>query len=69
AELRHAAERLCRVVSDLKIPHPGLGERGIVTISIGASVAAPDESLAEALERADQLLYRAKQGGRNQVTT
>jgi diguanylate cyclase (GGDEF)-like protein len=68
AELYETAERLCRAVSALKIPHPGLGEAGIVTISVGIAPAVPAETLADAIQRADQSLYRAKRGGRNRVS-
>ena len=38
-----------------------------VTASLGVTVLAGDESLEHALARADEALYRAKNGGRNQV--
>ena len=39
---------------------------GSVTVSIGvATVRAPDQTVGEALLRADVALYRAKHGGRN----
>jgi diguanylate cyclase (GGDEF)-like protein len=38
-----------------------------VTISVGLAMIAPDETLEEALKRADAALYRAKNGGRNRV--
>ena len=37
-----------------------------VTVSIGVSMVGPGESLDAALGRADEALYRAKRGGRNQ---
>lgn len=67
AELHQTAERLCRAVSELKIPHPGLGEAGVVTISVGIAPAVPAETLADAIQRADQSLYRAKRSGRNRA--
>ncbi|MGX7745611.1 diguanylate cyclase [Rhodopseudomonas parapalustris] len=66
-ELHQTAERLCRAVSELKIPHPGLGEAGVVTISVGIAPAVPAEALADAIQRADQSLYRAKRSGRNRA--
>jgi len=38
-----------------------------VTASLGVTLLARDESLEHALARADEALYRAKNGGRNQV--
>lgn len=66
-ETRSAAERLRRAVSELQIPHPGLGPGRTVSISIGACTVAPSESISDALSRADRLLYEAKQAGRDRV--
>jgi diguanylate cyclase (GGDEF)-like protein len=38
-----------------------------VTISAGLAAAKPSETVEQLLTRADQLLYRAKQNGRNQI--
>jgi diguanylate cyclase len=38
-----------------------------VTASLGVTLLDSDESLEHALARADEALYRAKNGGRNQV--
>ncbi len=43
------------------------GERVTITISAGLTAFAHDESSEQVFERADQALYRAKGGGRNQV--
>jgi PleD family two-component response regulator len=43
---------------------PGL--RG-VTASVGVTILEPTEPMESALSRADEALYRAKNGGRNQV--
>lgn len=40
---------------------------GAVTLSLGATAYAFGEPVAQAVERADAGLYRAKQGGRNRV--
>ena len=66
-EARQAAERLRKAVHDLKIPHPGLGPGRTVSISIGACAVAPEESISDALTRADKRLYEAKQAGRDRV--
>jgi diguanylate cyclase (GGDEF)-like protein len=52
-------------------PEPAVGRRRIaVTVSIGAAAADSQGSRADDVVRAaDQALYRAKQGGRNQVCT
>ena len=41
---------------------------GTVTMSIGVSVFRSGESLEDLIGRADEALYRSKQGGRNRVT-
>jgi len=61
------AERVRRAVSDLQLTHPGLVHGAVVTVSIGASVASPEESIFDAIKRADKFLYTAKKHGRNRV--
>ena len=65
-----AGENLRASVERLALPHKH-GQSGIVTVSIGASTSCLDAgSSAEALIRAsDDLLYRAKRLGRNQVVS
>ncbi len=55
------AERLRKTIESAEME----GRR--VTVSIGLSRRIPDDTIAALLERADQALYRAKEGGRNQV--
>ena len=43
------------------------GKRGLVTISAGIVVHKHGEALSRLLSRADKLLYRAKESGRNQI--
>jgi diguanylate cyclase (GGDEF)-like protein len=51
-----------------KVEQAGFGEVGRVTVSIGVSLATPEDSDAHALiARADAALYEAKNGGRNAV--
>ena len=42
--------------------------RVTITISIGATLLKEDESIENFFQRADQLMYRSKQAGRNQIT-
>lgn len=60
------AEKIRLAVSETSVP--GMGERRL-TISIGAA-GFPDmrvDSMQELVRKADEALYRAKEGGRNQV--
>jgi two-component system cell cycle response regulator len=61
------AERIRQSVESLGIPHPGDSE--VVTISIGVADHDPstDGGWEDAIKKADAALYRAKDGGRNQV--
>ncbi len=59
-------ERLRTTVAAM--PVPDLADRRHVTISIGASEVEPrDSNIGAAITRADQALYRAKDGGCNRV--
>lgn len=62
---RVVAERLREAAADLSIPIDG-GKLQF-TVSIGVSTYARGEPLDQAIERADQALYRAKHNGRNRV--
>ncbi len=63
---RRVAERLREAIEQQPWTDvvPGLPR---VTASLGVTVLGPDEGLEPALARADEALYRAKAGGRNQV--
>jgi len=65
-EARQVAERIRQVVEALIVR---AGQTQIhVTVSLGAAVVTPSvRDLTELVQRADQGLYRAKRGGRNQV--
>lgn len=71
AGARMVAERIRQAVMALAIPHAGNGagvvtiSAGVYTSSAGAGMAA--DSATAVVERADALLYQAKQSGRNQV--
>lgn len=67
AELSKLAWRICEVISKDKI------EDGVhstnVTVSIGATLVAPEDKNFEAvISRADNALYKSKMEGRNRVT-
>jgi diguanylate cyclase (GGDEF)-like protein len=63
------AERARRVVEALAIRHPRSDAGPFVTISVGASVAAPRARSGpeELVAAADRALYRAKEAGRNRA--
>jgi diguanylate cyclase (GGDEF)-like protein len=63
------AERLRSSVESLGIPHETSDVASVVTISVGLATVspAPDGSAADLIAEADRNLYRAKEGGRNQV--
>ena len=54
-----------RVRADIEHGSAACGER--VTVTIGACLAEPGETLGVVLQHADDALYRAKDAGRNQV--
>lgn len=62
------ARRACDAVQALALVHGG-SDNGVVTISVGvaAQVPAQGHSVEELLRAADQALYQAKAGGRNQA--
>jgi two-component system cell cycle response regulator len=61
------AERLRQSVAAEPFFIHAVGERRPITISIGVAVAAPGDSVDTLLQRADDALYEAKNGGRNKV--
>ena len=63
------AEKTCRHVEALGIPHKESGISNYITISIGVVTAKPRQDLAqvELIKAADQALYQAKNEGRNRV--
>ena len=65
---RFLAERMLQRVADLHLPHP-LTPTGQVSLSAGLACAVPLEQSSPLvlLQQADDLLYKAKQAGRNQL--
>jgi diguanylate cyclase (GGDEF)-like protein len=63
------AERMQEVVSQLCIPHGPSPIHPYITLSMGISCAIPsyEHSPSSLLDQADQLLYLAKDRGRNQI--
>ena len=61
------AERICRRVRDADIVHAS-SPKGRMTVSIGVATRLPgDDEAEDMLKRADDALYRAKAGGRDQA--
>jgi len=67
AGLRATAERVRMLVENSWIQKGEVQVR--VTISVGATMAAPTETGDDLVERADRFMYASKRGGRNRVTT
>ena len=59
------AWRLCEVIGGK--PVNWAGEVLSMTVSVGVSSVRENEAFREAILRADEALYRAKEAGRNQV--
>jgi diguanylate cyclase (GGDEF)-like protein/PAS domain S-box-containing protein len=66
AGLRAMAERIRRLVEGSMISLPGELEK--VTVSVGATLFRAGDDLSHLVRRADQLMYRSKQAGRNCVS-
>jgi diguanylate cyclase (GGDEF)-like protein len=63
------AERVRKSVAELELPHLGIGQKRIVTVSCGACslVPRPGASPKDLFAAADAALYGAKQAGRDRV--
>lgn len=70
-EARIIGERLRDAVISLKIPHKLSKITHVVTVSIGCATGIPEDSAgySNLLNAADQALYKAKRGGRNQFVS
>ncbi len=64
--LQMVAEKLRMLVSRAQIEESG--ERLSVTISTGATMVHTEDSFETLMKRADELLYKSKQNGRNRVS-
>lgn len=64
--LRAIAERMRRLIESCYITTP-IGPLR-VTISVGAALVNPEDDADTLLKRADRLLYRSKEAGRNRMT-
>ena len=66
---QQVAERIRQQLSEMEIPHRTSSVSHQVTVSIGASccLASKEVSTETLISRADQALYQAKRGGRDQV--
>ncbi len=65
---RAAAEEIVRAVRAARIPMPGGGAAGVLTVSVGVAAASPAMSAAaDLVDAADRQLYRAKRAGRDRV--
>lgn len=67
AGLRATAERVRMLTENSWIQKGEVQAR--VTVSIGATMAAPSETADALIDRADRFMYVSKRGGRNRVTT
>jgi diguanylate cyclase (GGDEF)-like protein/PAS domain S-box-containing protein len=67
AGLRATAERVRMLAENSWIQKGEVQVR--VTVSIGATMAAPTETADDLVDRADGFMYASKRGGRNRVTT
>ncbi len=64
---RQLAELLRQRTAELQIEIDG--QPCPITISVGCASLLDDETPARLIERADQAMYRAKRGGRDQVVS
>jgi diguanylate cyclase (GGDEF)-like protein/PAS domain S-box-containing protein len=64
--LQRVGERYRVLVENTEIKCPG--SPFFVTISVGATLATPEDTPETLVRRADELLYESKQNGRNRVT-
>ena len=63
------AEQIRKNIDELNIPHAHSSVSGRITVSMGVASRVPEgaETPADLVRRADECMYEAKRGGRNQV--
>jgi diguanylate cyclase (GGDEF)-like protein/PAS domain S-box-containing protein len=66
--LTSLAKRCVLMAEQISVPN-GDGETISLSISVGATLAHPDETAEALIHRADRLMYQSKMGGRNRATT
>jgi len=71
---REGAQQLAAVLHQeirrMALPHPASATADTITVSIGIAVMTPASQMTveQVLDKADQALYQAKNGGRNQTS-
>lgn len=67
--VQEVAHRCQRLIEELKIPHGKSGDNPFLTVSMGVGTIRPSADMAptEFLRAVDELLYAAKQNGRNRI--
>ncbi len=64
----HAVDKCRAALADLPLYAASTGDRiGSVTFTAGVAVLTENETMADILRRADELLYRGKAAGRNRI--
>ena len=68
-KIEAVTKKLQAKIDNLKIEHPDSPIANYVTVSIGGVVTRPqrNESFEQLIEKTDDLLYKAKKNGRNQI--
>ncbi|MFN5047790.1 diguanylate cyclase domain-containing protein [Roseateles sp.] len=65
---RHCAAALQRALREAAVVHEAGPETGVLGLSLGLAQLQPEDDAERLYLRADQALYRAKQGGRNRFS-
>ena len=66
SSLQTVAEKLRQLIEQSGVE--GNDRNLKVTVSIGASMVRPGDTLQSLIQRADELMYKSKQNGRNRIT-